>query len=441
MNRIVLIGNGFDLAHGLKTSYQDFINWYWEQRVHAIWTDVDTSSKDCLCELKLNEGANFSSWYSYFITHQIQLQDMDGWSIIQSMLRHQVIKQIPTPFFEAITTSIETKGWVDIENEYYAQLKGLILHSDYKNFYKIIKVKELNAQLSFIQEMLIEFLKSKTMPQKTDDALEHLLYEPIREKEIAVSRMSDFHNHIDDWIWADDNSWELRYEQYGRGNSVFAYKGTTKYDINRIKSEVSAKQLNDNDAQKERVRLALEHDRLPELQWPNNILFVNFNYTPLAKLYVKPNHDEFQYVTIHGNLTDAKSIIFGYGDDLDDEYKEIQSQNENVYMDNFKTNMYMESDNYRKVLQFAELEPYQIYIVGLSCGTSDRTLLNTLFEHPNCVSIKPFFYKKSKDLDTFRELQMNIARNFTDSKKMRERVVNKVNTTVYCDNSKGGKYN
>ena len=28
MNRLVLIGNGFDLAHGLKTRYEDFINWY-----------------------------------------------------------------------------------------------------------------------------------------------------------------------------------------------------------------------------------------------------------------------------------------------------------------------------------------------------------------------------------------------------------------------------
>lgn len=25
MNRIILIGNGFDLAHGMKTSYKDFI--------------------------------------------------------------------------------------------------------------------------------------------------------------------------------------------------------------------------------------------------------------------------------------------------------------------------------------------------------------------------------------------------------------------------------
>ncbi|MDR3236000.1 MAG: bacteriophage abortive infection AbiH family protein [Prevotellaceae bacterium] len=26
MNRIILIGNGFDLAHELRTSYRDFIN-------------------------------------------------------------------------------------------------------------------------------------------------------------------------------------------------------------------------------------------------------------------------------------------------------------------------------------------------------------------------------------------------------------------------------
>jgi hypothetical protein len=31
MNRIILIGNGFDLAHGLKTNYKDFIDWFWEQ--------------------------------------------------------------------------------------------------------------------------------------------------------------------------------------------------------------------------------------------------------------------------------------------------------------------------------------------------------------------------------------------------------------------------
>lgn len=28
MNRLILLGNGFDLAHGLPTSYNDFILWY-----------------------------------------------------------------------------------------------------------------------------------------------------------------------------------------------------------------------------------------------------------------------------------------------------------------------------------------------------------------------------------------------------------------------------
>jgi len=30
MNRLILLGNGFDLAHGLATSYKDFILWYIE---------------------------------------------------------------------------------------------------------------------------------------------------------------------------------------------------------------------------------------------------------------------------------------------------------------------------------------------------------------------------------------------------------------------------
>jgi len=32
MNRIILIGNGFDLAHGLETRYGHFINDFWERK-------------------------------------------------------------------------------------------------------------------------------------------------------------------------------------------------------------------------------------------------------------------------------------------------------------------------------------------------------------------------------------------------------------------------
>lgn len=66
-----------------------------------------------------------------------------------------------------------------------------------------------------------------------------------------------------------------------------------------------------------------------------------------------------------------------------------------------------------------------------SCGNSDRTLLNTLFEHKNCVSIKPYYYKwgEGEKDDNYIELVQNISRNFTDMKLMRDRVVNK----TYCE--------
>ena len=63
--------------------------------------------------------------------------------------------------------------------------------------------------------------------------------------------------------------------------------------------------------------------------------------------------------------------------------------------------------------------------MGHSCGNSDRTLLNTLFEHKNCISIKPFYYQKANGSDNYLEIVQNISRNFTNMKLMRDRVVNK----------------
>ncbi|WP_160070260.1 AbiH family protein [Sphingobacterium bovisgrunnientis] len=38
MNRLIIIGNGFDLAHGLPTSYSHFIKY--------IWSNIFKYSKD-----------------------------------------------------------------------------------------------------------------------------------------------------------------------------------------------------------------------------------------------------------------------------------------------------------------------------------------------------------------------------------------------------------
>lgn len=106
--------------------------------------------------------------------------------------------------------------------------------------------------------------------------------------------------------------------------------------------------------------------------------------------------------------------------------------NDNRYLTNIKSIRYLETDNYRQLLRFIDSAPYQIYTMGHSCGNSDRTLLNTLFEHDNCVSIKPYFYewieKDGSRTDNYIEIIQNISRNFNSMQKMRDRVVNK----SYC---------
>ena len=52
-----------------------------------------------------------------------------------------------SPFFARIIKSIETKKWVDIENEYYLTLK-----------YDESQAKEVNEQLEYLRILLVEYL-------------------------------------------------------------------------------------------------------------------------------------------------------------------------------------------------------------------------------------------------------------------------------------------
>jgi hypothetical protein len=126
----------------------------------------------------------------------------------------------------------------------------------------------------------------------------------------------------------------------------------------------------------------------------DNLLFLNFNYTNTESLYISEKNPHI-VIHIHGELETPKNpIIFGYGDEIDDKYKLIEQENDNRYLENIKSIKYLETDNYKKLLTFINSDKYQIFIMGHSCGISDRTLLNTLFEHENCVNIKFFIIRE-----------------------------------------------
>jgi len=163
----------------------------------------------------------------------------------------------------------------------------------------------------------------------------------------------------------------------------------------------------------------------PEFRELFETLYLNFNYTNTEKLYIQNNNLD-KVIHIHGELDNSKNpIIFGYGDDIDEKYKLIEQQNDNRYLENIKSIKYLETRNYKKMLKFIDFGEYIIYIMGLSCGNSDRTLLNTLFEHKNCISIKVFYHQREDGTDDYSDVIRNISRNFTEKSLFRKIVVDK----------------
>ena len=159
MNRLVIIGNGFDMAHGLKTSYTDFINWYWERRLNDLLTERTPISEDCLCKLEIKNTTKFANWFNFFFFHSFRDLFTREWKVPPSEIvsafkeKDNDFSVMFSRFFETILQSIETKGWVDIENDYYQLLKGCTETADCG-----YTVKELNEQLAFLQDKLVEYL-------------------------------------------------------------------------------------------------------------------------------------------------------------------------------------------------------------------------------------------------------------------------------------------
>lgn len=382
MNRLVIIGNGFDLAHGLKTSYKDFIDWYWNQRVAPLKQNKTNVSEDCLCTLKIRDNSDFSSWFSRNFSSSIFKNPVDGklcsgedvLKFLDSNKQYLLINR--RLFFERISNSIETKGWVDIENEYYKLLKqSAINHEklesgpdfDFKDDTCQSPCREtykdFNEQLQFLQDKLVEYLESLDVTEPLS-SIKACLDAPIKEE-----------------------------------------------DLSALNNENAIKSLCNGASFKDRI------------YYPEQILFLCFNYTKTAELYIdNPDTQSINY--IHGSLSEKDKIIFGYGDELDKGYSDLRDCNDNELLNHIKSVKYLEAPYYKDMLRFIESEPFQVLIMGHSCGNSDRTLLNTIFEHRNCVSIKPFYYKHDGK-DNYLDIVQNISRNFTDMKLFRDRVVDK----------------
>jgi hypothetical protein len=377
MNRIILIGNGFDLAHGLKTSYKDFIEWFWETKATKIKNNRGKEFEDD--DIVIKAGGTWHHWQG----NTTNYQDLE-YNIEQGNIK----REYKNKFLEQISDISKFQNWVDIEEEYFTQLKTIIKNQRISGLSGSqsprYSINDLNKDFENIKKSLEDYLIGELKNFKSDS--------------FDLKNISQTFNFLD--FTFQDIRTQQEFEKYLPSRSLGGYKG----------------------------------NETP--LYPNKTLFLNFNYTDLSTKLIKYIQsgaclsddwakNSFDDLFIHGRLENKNfPIIFGYGDEQDEIQKELEKRGGD-YLNNIKTINYLKTPVYKYLLTVVAWDLYQIFIWGHSCGLSDKTLLNTLFEHKNCVSIKPFYYTDENEDDNYGDIVKNIYRCFGDKVQMREKVVNK----------------
>lgn len=138
MDKIIIIGNGFDLAHGLKTSYKDFIQNYLKEVKETI----------------IKESMYDDPLLSYHTTSNNELRHLkqQDKALSASLINTNRSFNIKSKFFKRVINNFNY-GWVDIENIYFKEL--LSLNEDMESIYN------LNKQFEYIREKLIAYLSNE----------------------------------------------------------------------------------------------------------------------------------------------------------------------------------------------------------------------------------------------------------------------------------------
>lgn len=347
MNRLIIIGNGFDLSHGLKTRFIDYLNYYSSLFIKKYFERVNKYSnsfqnkvtyEDLLMKIDLKPDN--------IVQQQLkQLSDLPNFESFISLFHKPKILEIKSSFLKNFVDQMEmNKNWVDIESLYFKSLYSISIEDKRT-------VQEFNEQFRFVINGFSEYLKQQLTEFKLDiDNLNH--------REFIIDYRQIFYHGF-------------------QGNSS------------------------------------------------EKLMFLNFNYTNVLR-----NHIEFHGYKdpmvnyIHGELDNEKNpIIMGFGDEHDERFKEWNSNENHELFRYIKSINYFKTRNYLQLNSFIDSGKFEVFVIGHSCGLSDRTLLREILEHNNCILIKLFYYKDKEGNSDYFEKSVEVTRHFENKTLVRQRVV------------------
>src|SRR5690606_40593973 len=96
---------------------------------------------------------------------------------------------------------------------------------------------------------------------------------------------------------------------------------------------------------------------------PKEVCFLNFNYTRLTYDLERRN---YQHINIHGNVKGDinNRPVFGFGDEIDADYLEMEKTNNNEFFTHIKSFEYFKNSNYNDLIEFINSDSYIVYICG-----------------------------------------------------------------------------
>lgn len=402
MDRLIIVGNGFDLAHQLPTSYANFVDYIWRNfslaKSHELFMDLFEVDYD-----HISVSNSFDNYNHFCSEVKKDMRGSSDYTIKNSSYGDKsfeifyrdygwgggiTVFKFKNSFFELINVR-RVNDWVQIEDIYYEVLISLIKKDG--RFPLIKSINQLNSDFDAIRKLLNHYI------------LENVENEFYFNTDLEdVKGITAFFGHP---------------YRHLKNNPDHKYYLEFPYDMRSI-----LKGYDDTFQFGKSIGHSISFENL----------FVDFNYTSTVSNYVsvlnesKHKYGNSVHIQIHGNVLDSNNPInFGFGDEMDDHYKIIENSGDNKYLENIKSFMYLNNSNYRNLLGWIESHIFQVFIFGHSCGLSDRTMLNTVFEHSNCKSIKIFYHQYNDENDNFREVSMNISRHFNRKSLMREKLVNK----------------
>lgn len=372
MKRLILVGNGFDLAHGLKTSYCDFIKWYLAEALNNFHSS--NNFEDELISIKHRSRG------SHYILNGFPTKpekSIEALRSLQNSPDHSV--SYKSDLLRETINKVDELNWVDVELEFF---ETMIKYQSRNQPYNVKDVITLNNQFKYLKYKLDRYL---------------LLQQSQNQKLIPDENILNIFRE------------EFKWRDFDTG-------------------------FNEGEGDKFRMDLIKKDERL---LYPEETLILNFNYTNtlenyIAKLKQFNYHKNISINYIHGLLdTLDHPIIFGFGDEYNSQYKQLEEQYNNDVFEHMKSYWYFKSSNYRELIRYLNSDMFQVFILGHSCGLSDRTMFREIFDHENCKSVKIFYYVKPDGTNDYFDKTVQLGRHFGNNGRMRKKIVELNESSVF----------